>query len=167
MLSIQHLYVAKRLKRHPRLITKVNVCDGRRTYNILFASKPTSLRVGSADGRPLYPFRHPTNSLDNFTGLMDSPRRSIDPQFCYFCVWLLITGGQITARQVLWLVGWLSQVEINSIKINHCELYLRPMSPFCLNDQFNLIFYYYRSLGRDTQTLSFKVRGSISKKKFE
>lgn len=133
----------------------------------IFASKPTSLGIGSADGRPLYPFRHPTYGLDNFTGLMDSPHRSIDPQFCYFCVWLLITGGQITARQVLWLVGWLSQVEINSIKINHCGLYLRPMSPFCLNDQFNLIFYYYRSLGRDTQTLSFKVRGSISKKKFE
>lgn len=55
------------------------------TTYILFASKPTSLRVGSADGRPLYPFRHPSNSLDNFTGLMDSPHRSIDPQFSY-CV---------------------------------------------------------------------------------
>lgn len=135
MLSIQHLYVAKRLKRHPRLITKVNVCDGRRTYNILFASKPTSLRVGSADGRPLYPFRHPTNSLDNFTGLMDSPHRSIPNLVISVCGFWLQADRLRRGRSC----GWLSQVEINSIKINHCELYLRPMSPFCLNDQFNLL----------------------------
>lgn len=139
MLSIQHLYVAKRLKRHPRLITKVNVCDGRRTYYIYFRQQANQPRNRFSWWSPPISIS-PSNLWSRQFYWANGFPPQIDPQFSYFCVWLLITGGQITARQVLWLVGWLSQVEINSIKINHCGLYLRPMSPFCLNDQFNLLF---------------------------